>query len=108
MGVGAIVGWLGGLALARFIQRIPLPSEALYPLRTLAAAFAIYGLATIGHGSGFLAVFIAGIILGDIRAPYKGEIERFHSSLASLGEIVAFTVLGLTVRLDTLSTATPG
>ena len=47
--------------------------------------------ATIGHGSGFLAVFIAGIILGDIRAPYKGEIERFHSSQASLGEIVAFT-----------------
>ena len=52
---------------------------------------------------GFLAVFVAGILLGDARAPYKREIERFHSALASLGEIVAFVVLGLTVDLDDLA-----
>ena len=51
-----------------------------------------------GSRSGFLAVFVAGILLGDERAPYKREIERFHSALASLGEIVAFTMLGLTVN----------
>jgi cell volume regulation protein A len=105
MGVGAAVGLLGGHALVAFIRRVPLPSEALYPLRTLAAAFVIYGVASVGHGSGFLAVFVAGIIVGDVRAPYKGEIERFHSSLASLGEIVAFAVLGLTVPLHTLPDA---
>ena len=63
---------------------------------------AIFGLATVARGSGFLAVFAAGILIGDERAPYKREIERFHSSLASLAEIVAFIMLGLTVRLRDL------
>jgi cell volume regulation protein A len=75
----------------------------LYPLSTLAAAGVIYGLTTLAHGSGFLAVFIAGILVGDLRAPYKAEIERFHSSLASLAEIVAFAMLGLTVSLRHLA-----
>jgi cell volume regulation protein A len=47
-------------------------------------------------------VFIAGIVLGDAPAPYKREIERFHAALASLGEIVAFVVLGLAIDLGTL------
>ena len=47
-------------------------------------------------------MFVAGIVAGDARAPYKGEIERFHAALASLAEIVAFIVLGLTVGLHTL------
>jgi potassium/hydrogen antiporter len=50
-------------------------------------------------------VFIAGILTGDARAPYKGEIERFHAALASLAEIVAFMVLGLTIGLHTLPDA---
>jgi cell volume regulation protein A len=48
-------------------------------------------------------VFVAGILMGDGRAPYKREIERFHSALASLGEIIAFIVLGLTVDLHELA-----
>ena len=84
------------------LQRLSLPGEALYPLRTLAAAGVIYGVATVAHGSGFLAVFIAGIVVGDTRAPYKAEIERFHASLAGIAEIVVFTALGLTIDLDAL------
>lgn len=103
MAVGAAVGVGGGLALSWFIRRVALPGEGLYPLRTLASALLLYGLATLAHGSGFLAVFIAGIVLGDQRAPYKREVERFHSALASLAEIVAFAVLGLTVSLDVLA-----
>ncbi len=49
-----------------------------------------------------LAVLVAGIVIGDERVPYKGEIQRFHSALASLGEIVAFILLGLTVHLADL------
>jgi potassium/hydrogen antiporter len=94
-GVGALLGW----ALIHVVRRMPLPGEALYPLRTIAAAGVVYGVATLAHGSGFLAVFVAGIMLGDQRAPYKGEIRRVHASLASLGEIIAFTVLGLTINL---------
>ena len=105
MGVGAVVGLGGAWLLQQAMQRIPLPSGALYPLQTLLGAGAIYGAATVLHGSGFLAVFVAGIFLGDIRAPYKAEIERFHSSLASLAEIIAFAVLGLTVSVADLGRA---
>jgi cell volume regulation protein A len=101
--VGAAIGLLGGRALGWFMRRVPLPNEGLYPLRTLAAAMLLFGVATVGHGSGFLAVFVAGIVIGDGNAPYKWEIARFHSSLASLAEIVAFVALGLTVDLDVLS-----
>jgi cell volume regulation protein A len=102
LAVGAAVGVAGGVLLVWFMRRVPLPSGALYPLRVLASALLIYGAATVAHGSGFLAVFVAGILVGDARAPYKGEIERFHAALASLAEIVAFIVLGLTVGLHTL------
>jgi cell volume regulation protein A len=102
MAVGLVVGAVGGRVLLAFMRRVPLPSEGLYTLRVLAGALAIYGLATIAHGSGFLAVFIAGILLGDDHAPYKGEIAHFHSALASLAEIVAFVLLGLTIRLYAL------
>jgi cell volume regulation protein A len=103
--VGAAIGIAGGLGLLWFVRRVPLPGEGLYPLRTLASALLIYGLATLAHGSGFLAVFIAGIVLGDQPAPYHREVQRFHSALASLAEIVAFAVLGLTVDLSVLARA---
>jgi potassium/hydrogen antiporter len=103
--VGAVVGVLGGRATLWFMRSVPLPGEGLYPLRTAACALILFGVATLGHGSGFLAVFVAGILLGDARAPYKLEIERFHSALASLGEIVAFAMLGLTVDLPRLTHA---
>src|SRR5512132_1293196 len=102
LAVGAVVGGAGGVLLVRFMRRVPLPSEGLYPLRVLAGALLIYGAATVARGSGFLAVFVAGILVGDARAPYKGEIERFHGALASLAEIVAFLILGLTIGLHTL------
>jgi potassium/hydrogen antiporter len=100
MVVGVVIGLVGAALLIPLVQRVSLPSEGLYPLRTLAAALAIYGLATVAHGSGFLAVFIAGLLISDVRAPYKGEIERFHVALASLGEIVVFVALGLTITLN--------
>jgi cell volume regulation protein A len=100
--VGTAFGLAGGRALLWFMRRVSLPSEGLYPLRTLACVLALYGVTTLAHGSGFLAVFVAGIVLGDERAPFKREVERFHTALASLGEIVAFVVLGLTVNLGDL------
>ena len=105
MTVGAAIGAAGGRALLWFTRRVPLPSEGLYPLRTLACALLIFAVATLARGSGFLAVFAAGIALGDGRAPYKREIERFHTALASLAEIVAFVALGLTVDLHVIARA---
>jgi cell volume regulation protein A len=100
MAVGAVVGVGGGLLLLTAMRRIALPGAGRYPLRTLAGALTIYGLATLAHGSGFLAVFVAGILLGDESVPFKREIEGFHSALAGLAEMVAFVVLGLTVSLS--------
>lgn len=71
----------------------------MYSLAVLAGALAIYGVATVAHGSGFLAVFATGVLLAGRDLPFEREIGRFHGALASLGEIAAFTTLGLTVTL---------
>ena len=104
MAVGLAVGCVGAYALLQLMRHVSLPNEGLYPLRTLAAAGVIYGVATVAHGSGFLAVFVAGLLIGDERAPYKAEIEHFHTSLAAIAEVVAFVALGLTVDLTDLGT----
>ena len=103
MAIGVAAGVAGGIALLAFMRRISLPSEALYPLRTLASVLLLYGATTLLHGSGFLAVFVAGIVIGQRRAPYQREIERFHAALAGLAEIVAFVGLGLTIDLTVLA-----
>ncbi|MDQ1724426.1 MAG: potassium/hydrogen antiporter [Frankiaceae bacterium] len=109
MAIGAAVGVAGGFALRWMMRVVALPDAGMYPLRVLAGALVVYGAGTVAHGSGFLAVFVAGIVVGDVRAPYKAEIEHFASSLAALAEIVAFVLLGLTVRLpDLASTAVWG
>ena len=102
LGVGVVGGVAGAYLLMLVMRRIVLPNPALYPLRTLAFAGVIYGVTTVAHGSGFLAVYIAGILIGDADIPAKRGIERFHTSLASLAEIVVFVALGLTVDLTAL------
>jgi potassium/hydrogen antiporter len=103
MTVGLAAGIAGGLALLWFMRRVSLPSEALYPLRTLGSVLLLYGVTTLLHGSGFLAVFVAGIVIGNRRVPYERDIDRFHAALAGLAEIVAFVVLGLTIDLRVLA-----
>jgi cell volume regulation protein A len=105
MSIGLAVGLAGTALLVVFMHRVHLPSEGLYPLRTLAAAGFIYGLASVAHGSGFLAVFIAGLALGDLDIPYRRQIRRFHTALASLAEIVVFVALGLTVHVTQFDAA---
>jgi cell volume regulation protein A len=102
LGVGTAVGIVGAYVLMLVLRRVVLPNPALYPLRTLAFAGVIYGVAAVAHGSGFLAVYIAGILIGDADIPAKRGIERFHTSLASLAEIVVFVALGLTIDLTAL------
>ncbi|MFF9408079.1 cation:proton antiporter [Streptomyces anandii] len=98
--VGAMIGAGGGLALSHLLRRVRLPGQGLYSLAVLAGALMVYGIATVAQGSGFLAVFVTGAVLADRRMPFEHEIERFHDALASLGEIAAFTALGLTITLS--------
>ena len=102
MSIGLLVGVVGAYCLLLTLRLLPLPAEGLYPLLTLAAAGVIYGLASTVRGSGFLAVFVAGILVGDERTPYKEEVESFFTSLASLAEIVMFVALGLTIDFTDL------
>lgn len=99
MVVGLAVGVAAGVLLPRFMRRIGLPDVQLYPLQVLALAGVVYGAASVAHGSGFLAVFVAGLLFGDARLAHKQEIERFAKSLSSLAEITVFLALGLTVSL---------
>ena len=98
--VGAAVGVVGGWVLAKLMRHVSLPNEALYSVRTVACAMLIYGATTLLHGSGFLAVLLAGILVGDAHAPFKREIRHFSAGVASLAEIAAFTILGLSVSMD--------
>jgi len=98
MSVGLAVGVAGAWVVLQSLRRIHLANPALYPLRSLAAAGVIYGVAAVAHGSGFLAVFVAGLLIGDAEYPRRDDVERFHTSLASLGEVVVFVGLGVTVH----------
>jgi len=102
MAGGVAVGVAGAALLLPLMRRVSLPSPALYPLRMLAAAGVIYGAATLVHGSGFLAVFVAGILLGDRPLPHRREVDAFLSSLGGLAEIAMFVALGLTIDLTEL------
>ncbi|PSK66630.1 K(+)/H(+) antiporter NhaP [Micromonospora sp. MH33] len=102
--VGSTFGLAGGWLIRQLMRRVSLPDESLYPLQVLFAAGSVYGVATLSRGSGFLAVFLAGIVVGDAPAPFKREVRRFHGALASLGEILAFGLLGLVVSLRSMIT----
>ena len=102
MAGGTLVGIAGAALLVPLVRRVPLPSPALYPLRMLAAAGVIYGAATLVHGSGFLAVFVAGILVGDARLPHRAATDGVLSSLGSLAEITMFVALGITIDLSEL------
>jgi cell volume regulation protein A len=90
-GVGA--GLLGRFAL----HAAPLPAAGLYPVLTLAIAFLSFGASTLAGGSGFLAVYLAGIVLSGGSLPYAAGVRRVHDSLAWLAQIVMFVLLGLLV-----------
>jgi cell volume regulation protein A len=103
MSIGMATGLAGGVFFTRLLRDIRLPSRSLYPVLALALAGGLYGATALAQGSGFLAVFVCGLLFGDERAPVKAEIERFHGSLAALAELVVFVALGLTVDIGSLT-----
>ena len=102
LGVGLAIGVGGGAILVRVLPRIVPGDDTLHELLTLAAAGIVYGAASVAHGSGFLAVFVAGILTGDTLTREYPQTRRFHTTLANLAEIVVFVALGLTIELQTL------
>jgi len=97
MGIGAAAGMVGGLVLVWIVQRVSLPVRGQYPVLVLTGAGLLYGATALVGGSGFLAVFILGLLLADATVPYRSEVEGFVSGLSNLAEVAVFLALGLTI-----------
>jgi cell volume regulation protein A len=91
--VGLGVGYLFGVAL----RGARLATAGLYPVATLAAVALAFGLADTAHGSGFLAVYLVGLMLGSASIPAKQTIATFHEGMAWVAQLTMFLVLGLLV-----------
>jgi cell volume regulation protein A len=91
--VGAAVGYGGRYLLGR----LTLQSGGLYPVMTLSLGLLAFGAATLVHGSGFLSVYLAGLLLGNGPLPYRTGLLRVHDALAWLSQVGMFLILGLLV-----------
>jgi potassium/hydrogen antiporter len=106
MVIGLAVGLGAAFVFARARPRLSMPTESLDVIAALTFAALIYAAATIAHGSGFLAVFVAGVALGDGEIGTRAELVYSLTSLAAISEVVVFVALGLTVHLGDFTSAT--
>ncbi len=104
-GAGIAVGWLGRTML----RRLRPGAGGLYPVYTLAVALLSFGLPSLLGGSGLLASYVSGIMMGTLRAHHLGGIHRVHDSMAWLAQLSMFLLLGLLVTPSELvKAAVPG
>lgn len=97
MGIGAVAGYGMGRLAQRLINRINLGYEGLYPVLTLSIALLTYGLASVLGGSGFLAVYLAGLTLEKGELLHRRSLLSFFDGMSWLMQIAMFLTLGLLV-----------
>ena len=97
MGIGAVVGLAVGWLAVHALRNTRLMTAGLYPVATLSTAGLAFGGAATLHGSGFLAAYLAGLVLGSGRIPAKQTVTVFHQGLAWVAQIAMFLALGLLV-----------
>jgi cell volume regulation protein A len=95
--MGALVGIVVGYGGRYLLSRLHLSTGGLYPVMMLALGFVAFGVATLSHGSGFLAIYLAGLLLGNGPLPYRTGLLRVHDALAWLSQVGMFLILGLLV-----------
>lgn len=91
--IGIAVGWLGAYGL----RHVALPASGLYPIAVMAIAVAAYAAGAMAHGSGFLAVYLASMVLGNAKLPHWPATRGFAEGLGWLAQIGMFVLLGLLV-----------
>ena len=95
------IGLVAGLAVGRLavlgFRRLEFAATGLYPVASVTTAAVAFGLAQVAGGSGFLAVYLAGLVLGSARIPAKRSVVTFHEGLAWVAQISMFLTLGLLV-----------
>jgi cell volume regulation protein A len=97
LAIGFAVGLAVAAAAVVFLRRVTLPSAGLSPVASIATAALAFGVALTLHGSGFLAVFLAGLVLGTASTPARRTIVTFHDGLAWVAQLGLFLTLGLLV-----------
>ncbi|KAA9004667.1 potassium/proton antiporter [Paenibacillus spiritus] len=97
MGMGLVTGLVVGKGAVWLINRINLDSTGLYPVLAVGAAVLTYGLAAMFHSSGLLAVYVAGLVLGNSEVVYHRTIMNFNHGFAWMMQIAMFMLLGLLV-----------
>ncbi|MEU8729723.1 K+/H+ antiporter [Streptomyces sp. CS113] len=91
--IGLAVGWLGSWGL----KHVALPASGLYPIAVMSIAIAAYAAGAMVHGSGFLAVYLASMVMGNARLPHWPATRGFADGLGWLAQIGMFVLLGLLV-----------
>ncbi|MFN8204379.1 MAG: potassium/proton antiporter [Solirubrobacteraceae bacterium] len=102
MAIGGAMGLAVGAAAVWMFRNARLDTAGLYPVASIAAAALAFGAASVLHGSGFLAVYLAGLVLGSKPIPARTTISAFHEGLAWVAQITMFLTLGLLVFPSTL------
>lgn len=97
MTLGALAGYVLGRTMTLLVNRLRLEYEGLYPVLTLGMALFTYAVAAAIGGNGFLAVYLAGLTMGNRDFVHKRSLTRFHDGIAWLMQIVMFLTLGLLV-----------
>ena len=97
LGIGLLVGVLVGSVAVYVLRRARLATAGLYPVASLTVAALAYGGADTLHGSGFLAVYLAGLMIGSATIPAERTIVSFHQGLGWVAQVVMFLTLGLLV-----------
>lgn len=95
--IGGAIGLAVGWAAVQVLRQVSLASAGLYPVASLAFAALSFGGADVLHGSGFLAVYLAGLVIGSSATPARRTITTFHDGLAWVAQLGMFLVLGLLV-----------
>ena len=97
LGIGLVAGLGIGWLAIQGMRRVRFQTEAAYLIGTLSVAALAYGAAAALHGSGFLAVYLAGLALGSVPIPARRQAVVFHQGIANLAQVSLFLVLGLLV-----------
>ncbi|QEC47702.1 potassium/proton antiporter [Baekduia soli] len=97
LGVGAVAGLAIGALGAALLRHVPLTTPGLYPVASMALGAIAFGAGDALHGSGFLSIYLAGLVLGGTQLAQLEAMATFHDGLAWVAQLVMFLVLGLLV-----------
>lgn len=96
--IGAVAGWCFGKGLVWIINRINMDNQALYPILVLSGCFFVFAATYYLHGNSYLAVYVAGLVVGNSRFVHKRSTRSFFDGVSWIAQLSMFLTLGLLVN----------